>query len=85
VNSELPFFIITSFFSGLLFILGFIIGERQSKELGHKFSERVLGVLKIAFRGDIENTTYSRRTENFDVNYPDSTTSSSNIDSSTSG
>jgi len=77
--NDLTTFTLSSFFSIIIFVIGFAIGERQSKSLisnvGHNLSEKVLDALKLTEQGKLEYTNYNRVTGNFEVDYPDSTTS----------
>ena len=72
-------FVLSSFVSVILFVVGFILGGRQAKStvtnVSHKISEKVLEAMKINERGDIQNTEYSRVTGNFEFSNPNSTTS----------
>ena len=64
----------------MLFIFGFIIGARQSKDVinkvGHNISEKILDALKLAERGELLHTKYNRMTGNFEIENPESTTAS---------
>lgn len=76
--NELVTFTLSAFFSGLLFIIGFILGGRQSEDVinkvGHNVSEKILDALKLAEQGKLEHTKYNRLTGNFEIEYPDTTT-----------
>ena len=73
-------FVISTIPSIILFVAGFVLGKRQSKEatidVGDHVSEQILGALQINSETDIRNVHYDRKTRNFEINYPDSTTSS---------
>lgn len=62
----------------ILFVAGFILGKRQSRELtvdvGDLVSEQILGALQMNSETDIRNVRYNRKTRNFEINDPDSTT-----------
>ena len=72
-------FVISTFISILFFITGFILGEIQSKktihDIGDDVSETILEALKLSKRTNLDNVEYNRKTRNFMINNPDSTTS----------
>jgi len=76
---ELITLTISTFISGILFVFGFLLGERQSKtatqDIGDEVAERILNALQLHEQGNIGNTQYNRETRNFEMNNPDSTTS----------
>lgn len=59
--SEIVTIIISSFISVILFVVGFILGEKQVKGLSHKFANNVLKALQIADKGEIQNTVYDKK------------------------
>ena len=73
-------FVISTIPSIILFVVGFVLGKRQSKEdtvdVGDHVSEQILGALQMNSETDIRNVRYNRKTRNFEINNPDSTTSS---------
>jgi hypothetical protein len=83
VSSESVTTVITSFIAIIIFITGFIIGERQSKTMRHNFAENILSALQIASQGNIENTKYNRLTENYEPKYPNFTTGESRLNPQT--
>lgn len=66
------------FIAGIFSLTGFIIGARQSKNLGYDFSEKILDALRIFSKGEIERVKLNRKTGEFDeiLDNPDSTTTS---------
>ncbi len=68
--------IFSIFFAGILGIIGFIVGERQSKYLGHDIKENVLDALQSNAKGEIGGLRYNRNTGKYEakLDYPDSTT-----------
>jgi len=78
--NELVTFTLSAFISGMLFIFGFILGAKQSKDVinkvGHNISEKILDALKLAERGELPYAKYNRVTGNFEIENPESTTAS---------
>ncbi len=69
---------ISTFIASILAFIGFLLGERQSRGLGHELSEKILDVLQRQAKGKIDLVRYNRKTGEFDdiLENPDSTTSS---------
>lgn len=75
---ELELLIISTFISGIVLIVGFILGERTAKgvirNVGDDISERILQVLQLNSQGNLTNYKFNRYTRNYEPENPDSTT-----------
>lgn len=74
--AELPTIIISTLISVILFVAGFVLGGRQTRETGHNIAENILDILQRQERGEIEYTVYDRTTSGFEFRNPDATTGS---------
>lgn len=67
---------ISTFIASIFGFIGFLLGERTAKDLGHNLSEKILDVLKKQSEGKISSLRYVRKTGTFDeIENPDSTSS----------